>query len=244
MLATGSRNREVLDIGAFHLMITPGSDSLWANFAVPTHGAFTSKDVELMVAEFGARDRVPRLEILRDLWPALPPLLEQCGFKCDMTLPMMICPADSFRQPPTIHRAELLSADGDLAPALVVEQIAFGNPGSPVDEARIERRRKSMRSGNLFVGLARNEGIPASSALLMVEGQVAELAGVGTLPEFRGKRLAGDASAIAMARFFESGGSLVWLSAADDSAFSAYRRIGFTQAGHQVNYSLPRQTAT
>ena len=89
-----------------------------------------------------------------------------------------------------------------------------------------------------MLGQASVDGVPASSAMLMIDGVVAELAGVATLPEYRGRGLAGDASARVIAQFFENSGSMVWLAAADDTASSVYSKLGFVPVGRQVNYCL------
>lgn len=238
MIACGSRGRESFDVGPFRAMITSGTDLKWANFAVPTDARFSKEDVTRLTEEFHSRSRMPRLEILRELWPSLPPLLESQGYILENEMPLMVCTPDSFREPGTLGRAALVDADGDLASAWLVETTAFGN-SDLVDEARLERRRARIRSGNMLLGVAWFEGTLASSALLMIEDRVAELAAVGTLPDFRRRGLAGDASARAMSKFFRSGGSLVWLSAGDEAAKNAYAKLGFAEIGCQANYSLP-----
>jgi ribosomal protein S18 acetylase RimI-like enzyme len=71
--------------------------------------------------------------------------------------------------------------------------------------------------------------------LLVVEGGVAELAGVATLPAFRRRGLAADISAKMLERHFTAGGKLAWLSAAE-AGLGCYRSIGFKEIGSQVNY--------
>jgi ribosomal protein S18 acetylase RimI-like enzyme len=238
MLDAASAGREVVDVGPFRAMTRVDSDLVWSNFAVPTRGGFRPEDVDALIAHFEERNRRPRLEILRDLWADLPPLLEQHGFECEYDLPLMTCTPDSFRQSAGIERAEIVTPEGDLASVSHIEGTAFGNPG-PVDEALLERRRDRMREGALRVALASIEGAPAASALLMPTGEVAELAGVATLPEFRRRGLASDASSRLISDFFEQNGKIVWLSAADEAAKGTYTKLGFTQIGSQVNYIRP-----
>jgi ribosomal protein S18 acetylase RimI-like enzyme len=235
MLAAASRGREVRDVGPFRAMITADTDFVWANFAVPTRDGFTRKEVDLLTGHFQAKKRLPRLEILQELWPDLPPILEAAGYICEHDLPLMVCTEESFRPSPGMDRTEILAADGDLAAAWIVETAAFGHP-EPPDETRLDRRRARIRTANLAVALARFESMPAASALLMMEGAVAELAGVATLPEYRRRGLASDVSSCLLTSFFESGGKVVWLSAADEAAWKTYSKLGFSRIGSQVNY--------
>jgi ribosomal protein S18 acetylase RimI-like enzyme len=122
---------------------------------------------------------------------------------------------------------------------LAVQSRAFGLPGSAQGWAGIIR--EGLRSGVFFAGLARDAaGRVVSTALLLGDGRVAELAGVGTLPEARGQGLGGMVSAELAATGFGAGLHLIWLSA-DAEAIRVYERVGFRRAGTQLNFESPER---
>jgi predicted GNAT family acetyltransferase len=62
-------------------------------------------------------------------------------------------------------------------------------------------------------------------------GAVSEVVGVATLPSHRRRGWAGRVTQTLVADAREMGVSTVFLSAADESVASVYRRVGFRQVG-------------
>ena len=127
---------------------------------------------------------------------------------------------------------------GDIKLAWEVAHAGFGHPDETVEKVRVERRRERIASGHLIVSLAFDQGVAASTGLIMIEGEVGELAAVATRPEHRRKGLASDASSILLTEFFARGGQVAWLSAADEAARGTYLKLGFKHVGKQVNYVI------
>lgn len=70
-----------------------------------------------------------------------------------------------------------------------------------------------------------------------------ELAGVGTLPAFHRRGIAAAVSSALLAEHF-AGGGRAWLSAAGEVARALHAKIGFQDAGVQLNYTLGGRTMT
>lgn len=197
-----------------------------------------SCDLDAMIAVFESHGRMPRMELFKELSPELIAVLQDRGFEVESELPVMVCTQETFvpQFNPAIS-VEFLHPDSDPVPFLKVLDQAFGQ-NEPVTPERIERTRSGLRKGSVWSALARIGGEPAAGASLIPSEKTAELAGVGTAPEFRRK---GAASAVSSALLQEGFASceVAWLSAGDDTAKAVYERLGFRFIGTQVNISLP-----
>lgn len=233
-----SASRNSTDCGPFRVMLHPSNDLVWLNYAVPTSAAYTSGSVGEMIDEFLNNGRTPRLEFTRELWPALPGLLEDEGFGLEATQPTRICTESEFRP----FRADavsvrMLSAGDDLEPVLTVANEAFGMAEGPTPE-QIEANRDQILRGVLKCAGAYIDGAVAGCAFTTPCDGVCELAGVGTAPAFRRRGVASAVSSFLMADHFLTG-DLVWLSAGDDAAKAVYERLGFETVATHVCYVRP-----
>jgi ribosomal protein S18 acetylase RimI-like enzyme len=102
-------------------------------------------------------------------------------------------------------------------------------PPTP-DEIAEERRRHAGGRISSAVAGSPAEGILSSGVLQRV-GDVAEIAGVGTLPAARGRGLGSAVTAALAAHALLSGADLVFLSAASDDVARLYSKIGFRRVG-------------
>lgn len=89
--------------------------------------------------------------------------------------------------------------------------------------------------------LIRWDGVPVATALwTAVADGVTEIAGVGTLPEYRRRGLGAFATAFAtQAAFDHAGATLAWLTPGDDGADRVYRGIGFASSATAVHLGDP-----
>ncbi len=177
---------------------------------------------------------MPRFEFFPTLVPNLQALLLSRNYKLQGELPLMVCGAESFRPADGID-VEVLSASDDLMTLGTTVRRAFGSEEAPNDE-EIATTREGLASGRMRAALARVDGIAAGGAYTVGDAAICELAGVGTLPEFRRKGVASCASSALMAEHFKEPGTLVWLSAGDDVAKAVYERLGFRLLSTQMNY--------
>ncbi|GAA0803870.1 GNAT family N-acetyltransferase [Spirilliplanes yamanashiensis] len=122
----------------------------------------------------------------------------------------------------------LLGSGPQLAAAGPAERDAVPPPGA--DEVAEERRRHA--SGRITSAVA---GTPAegalSSGVLQRVGDVAEIAGVATLPSARRRGLGSAVTAALAAHALTAGADLVFLSAASDDVARLYAAIGFRRIG-------------
>lgn len=233
-------NRHAVQAGPFTLLLSPSSPLQWINNAVlaDTTAEIIKADVQAMVEAFRANDRMPRMELFSGIHGTLIRTLQATGFEIESEMPLMVCTPEMF-QPQRSSEARLawLKPDGDLETAMRLVDAAFEHE-EPITPARIEASRRSLEKGSIRTALAYLDDRAAAVASLVVAKDVAELAGVGTLPEFRRRGAASAVSTFALEDFFKPG-YLAWLSAGDEIAKAVYERLGFQLIGTQVNISLP-----
>ncbi len=230
--------RELVDSGPFRLYLDRDSDFPWMNYGFPVSGGVDAASIVGLVRDFQARGRLPRLEFFEDLWPEVSGLLDASGFECERRIPAMLCTESSFRprENPEL-RIEVVSAESDLDTYYQVVHEAFEAPDPP-DPSVVESVRKGIAQGNMRCAAATLDGKMIAAGAIVGAGEVAELAGIGTLHAYRRQAAASSVSSALMRQHFERG-KLVWLSAGDDTSRAVYERLGFRVVGTQANYSLP-----
>ena len=102
-------------------------------------------------------------------------------------------------------------------------------PPTPDEVAGERRRHASGRITSAIAGTAR-DGVLASGVLQRV-GDVAEVAGVGTLPSARRRGLGSAVTVALAAHALATGADLVFISAGSDEVASLYARLGFRRVG-------------
>ena len=144
----------------------------------------------------------------------------------------------------------------DLAASRAVAQLGFGEPAAaaaaatdgalitepagpahrdavpPPDPELIEAARERMLSGRMTTGVVDSptEGILSSGVVQRV-GDVAEIAGVATLPSARRRGYASQLTATLARHALQNDVNLVFLSAGDDDVARLYSRVGFRRIG-------------
>lgn len=144
----------------------------------------------------------------------------------------------------------------ELAASRAVAQLAFGSPSTvaATDDGTLkvevagpaERDAATARLSDAMVASTREwaatgtyttaivesptEGILATGAL-MRSGDVAEIAGVATLPAARGRGYASQLTATLARRGRAEGVDLIFLSAGDDDVARLYTKVGFRRMG-------------
>ena len=101
-----------------------------------------------------------------------------------------------------------------------------------LSEELVEGFRKRSAAGAYHTAVADSptDGILATGAL-MRDGDVAEIAGVATLPSARGRGYASQLTAQLARTALTEGAHLVFLSAGDDDVARLYTKVGFRRAG-------------
>ena len=244
---------ETLRAGSFVATFNPINDLVWMNYALVAAEPGTSLGAELepaidqLRAPFTARRRFLRFEFIETLWPELAPVLERVGLVRQARLPILVCTPRDLRTgdaSPAV-RVERLSADESdvaLGEFLRLRDRGFGMPepaGAESMAAQVRELREQLVDGRVRSARAWVEDALAGAGSLMRGDDVTEIVGVVTDVPYRRRGVARAISRFLAADHFARGGSLVWLSAGDDTARRVYEQIGFRFAGWQLNYIDP-----
>jgi ribosomal protein S18 acetylase RimI-like enzyme len=220
--------RDLRHVGPFALLIAEGTKLRYLNYAIPDDGADPSPaEIDALIDAFRQADRMPRLEFLPSLAPALEGRLLEHGFTLEQRLPLMTCTMTSLRDldaPAGIHLAEPHD-DTTLRTMAVLQHEAFEDP-DPVTDRTVAGLRAGIDRGARAV----QAGVPAGGAT--------ELVGVAVAPSHRRRGIAAAMVAALTRQAFESGLTAVFLEAAP-GADGAYRNAGFRRTSTSVHISLP-----
>jgi ribosomal protein S18 acetylase RimI-like enzyme len=234
--------REAVQAGPLMAAFHPTSDMVWVNYAVPIAPTDEAEAVRAALprlrAEFERRGRVLRFEYLAARHPKLAAFLEEFGLGRQLEAPLMTCsPADVRLIEPRgfeLQRLEADAAESILADFRRVGKAGFGMPDATAEPHEVEELREALRLGRWQCVMARSEGTAIAVGTFCTGN--CELAGVATLPEFRRRGVAAAVSSRLLADHFASGGEWAWLSAGDEIARALYLKVGFQDAGVQLNY--------
>ncbi|WSN14945.1 GNAT family N-acetyltransferase [Micromonospora sp. NBC_01699] len=135
----------------------------------------------------------------------------------------------------------------DVATQRAVAAIGFGVPGTAPGDAgpvardaalvsltprRVDEERTQAEAGTRVFALAETADEGAVSAgMAMRVGDVAEIAGIATLPTARRRGLAAAVTAALARHLLDTGTELVFLSAGNDDIARIYLRAGFKRLG-------------
>ena len=230
MAAGAAQGRTVVDCSplAVHLSPLPG----WVHsLAIPTSEVSDwTAAVGDMVDAFDEAQRVPRIEYFAGLHPTLHPALDAAGLDLDMEAPVMVRSGPSVLAPPTIE-AEPLRTDDDLEAFVANQSIAYG--GDAFDTSWVCRLRDGLRNRTTTGATVTEGGEVVAGATVAWVDDIAELAGVWTLPTHRRQGLAAAVCAAAIADIGSD--TVLWLSAGPGTG-TLYQRLGFRAIGTQLNF--------
>jgi ribosomal protein S18 acetylase RimI-like enzyme len=191
---------------------------------------------------FAGHGRTARIEVIEELFPSLPGVLDAAGWTLSERMPAMVCTRDSLLAPPApeglvVERLGPTSPEELFLRYQSVQRIAFEDdePVRPEHTALVRRRSDTWVC---VAGILDGEVVGAANCTAAALG-VVEVGGVATLQKVRGRGIAGTLTAAAVAAAFAAGADLAWLSAADDAAQRIYARAGFAVRATQSAYDAP-----
>lgn len=239
--AAASRSREAERVGPFTATFSTGSANPFLSYAIPDEGAEpTPEHVAALVAAYRSRCRVPRLEYVPSLAPAVEPALLRAGFAVEARVPLMaLGEPRECRIPPGIELVEATSEE-DVRAAAEAQHEAYGESEPPSD-GWVAGILRSVESGGLVV-LARDArtGDAAGGAQCVPpEDGATELAAVGVRPAFRRRGVAAAMTAWLATRMRARGADLVYLTAAGEPEARIYAGVGFERVGEALFVSRP-----
>jgi ribosomal protein S18 acetylase RimI-like enzyme len=240
-IANASAGRERFGVGPFFALVDRVSSSPWASLAVPDPDARPDADwagaLPTLAARFAERGRQVRFEFFEDLFPDLGPVLEAAGWPLTSRDPLLVCGPAELVPPVAVPGLSFEPVDSDAPDALIetfldVQHAAF-EPGAPREPSADDRSqlRTRMRLGAIRCLLARRDGIPAGAGSALPSSLSAEIAGIGTPPEFRARGIGSAVTARLTSGLFADGIGLAWLTAGGEAAERVYRRLGFRPLG-------------
>jgi ribosomal protein S18 acetylase RimI-like enzyme len=234
-------------VGSFTLLLNPATTLRYLNYAIPDDGAAPeSAEMAALVAAFRAADRLPRVEFLPSVAPALEARLTSQGWTVEDRLPLMTCTTESLRDPRAPDGALIEAPVGDatLLEMATLQHDIFEDP-EPADERTVTRLRDTLSRGGRAL-MARDTATGRMIGAAQAgppAGGATEVVGVVVAPSHRRRGLAA-AMVSALAReCFDGGLATVFLEAAP-GADGAYRNAGFLQTSSSVHISLERDANT
>ena len=240
MLANAVRWRESMRVGHFTATFDPVEDNRYLNYAVPDDGAEASPaDVAELVAAYRSRGRVPRLEYVPQLAPAVEPVLLAAGFEVEGRLPLLTCFDPGEVRRIEVEGIELLdpATDEDFRGAATAQAEAYG--GMPSQHAVDSLRRTAAAGGVVVLAREAATGEPAGAGICTApEEGLTELTSVGVRTAFRRRGIAEAMTGRLAERAFADGMTGVFLMAAGEDEARIYARAGFTRAGEVLHISL------
>ena len=134
----------------------------------------------------------------------------------------------------------------DLARVVAVPDVAFAHPGTaagpagPAErdklaaergQAALSRMRETLAAGHSVLAAAFDDEGPLAAGSCQSAGDVAEITGVGTLPNARRQGLGAAVTAELATLAMADGTRTVFLSASDGAVARVYAPLGFRRVG-------------
>jgi N-acetylglutamate synthase-like GNAT family acetyltransferase len=230
MRKAAALNREVEQIGPFFATFTTHSANTFLNYAIPDRQAEpTAADAQALIDAFRRHERVPRLEYLPGLAPAVEPALLAAGFTVEDRLPLMDCPADAIinQAPPAGFDLLFPATDAEHLGVATAQAEAFGE--EPPSEAEIARSRQRIADGGIAVyarDAATGEPAGGGACTALIDG-LSEVVGVAVREAYRKRGLGGAITLLLTRAAYDAGAETVFLTPAGDPQERIYARVGY-----------------
>lgn len=246
------------DIGGFVLFVRRGSTG-WPYYARPRLGAETPSAADITAVRRRQRelDAPESFEWVHETTPDLLAVARSAGLEV-LLAPLMVLERAALVPDLPLPGAKIRFLDpagpgfgADLSASRAVANLGFGAAHGtpltttvapagprerdalpPLGEDAVEEQR-GRHAGGRFTGAVVEspaDGILASGMCQRV-GDVAEIAGVATLPAARRRGFASQLTASLARHALETGVDLVFLSAGDDDVARLYSKVGFRRVG-------------
>ncbi len=213
---------------------------LFRNYAVPDDGADpTSDQVAELITAFTDRDRIPRLEYLPDLCPAVEPGLLAAGFAPERRLPVMLCLPTDAVLPSVIAGIELSLAttDEQLREVAEAQNEAYGQ--LKTTDHDVARLSGTVEGGGL-VALARDtvtgRGVGGGLCAPPHQG-VSELAAIGVRTPYRRRGIATALTALLTRACPTVGIATPFLTPEGEREENIYRSVGYRPVTEMLHIS-------
>jgi ribosomal protein S18 acetylase RimI-like enzyme len=217
----------------------------WPYYARPARGvpSPTVNDVRDVRRRQRALEVPESFEWIDDVSPGLAGVCEAAGLEVRRHPLMALDVGGAGGSVPSSAALRLLTPEDDFAAFVRVGARAFGVDDETPSPAMLAYVAERVRDGATVSAGAFVDGELVAIGSHQPVGDVTELAGVGTLPAFRGRGLATAISAFLVADTASRGIPSMFLSASDERVSRLYARVGFRVVGTACTAS-PRETAS
>lgn len=228
-----SRGRTVVAAPPFTALLTPGGPE-YANYAVIAEPGTPVRELgaSLDVLRAAFSPAPVRFELIDEAGPGAVDALVAAGIAVTGRYPLLTLDLAELVMPPTPAgvTVEVVGTQRHAIEAQAVVGAAYGRalggepdaPGEPVGGGSVLLRVDSRAVATAF--------------WTPVADGVTEIAGVGTVPEYRNRGLGSLVTAAAVRAAAELAGvTLAWLTPGHDGADRIYRFVGFAPTAHAVH---------
>ena len=243
--ASAAATFETVAIPPFTCFVNADDANPGYNYAIPDE-AFDSdpgQALDDLAALYRSRDRSPRFEFLEAYAPGLSTALAERGYRLEMRSYLMTCTlADATSPPPilgvTVRALTDASPLSDFQALMTVQSRSFGAADAPAATASDgENFRRRFAATTFFVAEADGKIVSVGAFTPPSDG-VTEVVGIATLPDYRGRGIAGLLTSQITSHALGQGVELAFLTAGDEAAGRVYSRVGFQPAGYGCSWIL------
>ena len=235
----------VVTSGPFRAFLSRHTDDPELNYAMPIgagakHASLAPR-LDALRHVFAAHARRLRLEFMEELWPELAAAATAAGMQLVNREPLMVCTPHTFcpMAVASVHVRFLTATDDD---PLLRRYIAIRDEqrDDAIEQTDVGRLRSALAHKRGWWALASYDGSAAGTGrCLPSSNDLGELTAIVTHADLRRRGVASTTTSALVQAFFDAGGALAWLDAANDTAASVYARLGFGTIGHLLSYEDP-----
>ena len=234
---------EHLRVGPFLMRFDPASEHRFRNYALPLDRAEpTQHDVHALIRAFAQRQRVPRLEYVPELAPAVWPALAAAGFIEESSLPLMVLGEGGLSRPAESpdYSLEIVTARADLEDAARVQNDAYGEPVTQsADVTRLVLLLE--RGGAVALSRSRTSGEALGAGLYSAPWhQVTEIAAVGVRASDRRRGIGACIVAGLTQHALRRGLDRPFLMAARADEARVYARVGYVSCARMLHVATDK----
>lgn len=235
---------DVEDIGPFSLFVARRGWPYYARPRLGTGGAVTAADVEALIDAQVSLGVPRKIEWVHETTPQLLAAASAVGLTVEQH-PLLVLDGEPVVRATQAVLRRMKTDDPDLLGVQAAIAVGFANPGTGVGAPSIEARDAAVAglghaahmageiaSGRtVMVGAIDEVAGPVGGGSHNPCGGVAEIVGVGVLPAYRRRGIAGALTSTLARQALDTGCRAVFCSADDDDVARVYAASGFRRVG-------------
>jgi len=234
------RWRDHVRVGPFLATFSRDTDNRYLNYAIPDDDAEPARtDVDALVGEYRERNRLPRLEYIPSLAPAVEPALVAAGFSVEGRTPLMIYTGGGHAAAVPGITLVAPESDAEFLGAATAQWEAYEETG-PVAPRAVDSLRRTVAADGLVVlacDAATGEPAGAGASTAPIAG-ASELTSIGVRERFRRRGIAQAMTHWLASRMAARRVDCVFLMADSEREERIYARAGFETISEVLHISL------